>query len=308
MLKFMCTVFCIVLTISGSDLGASDPAGNEPEIMTAAELSAFPNPAADKRISYGSDPLQFVDLRLPKGPGPHPVMILIHGGCWLSQFDITHIGKLASAFARNGIATWSIEYRRVGDANGGWPGTFQDIARASDLLTEVARDYSLDTNRVIAGGHSAGGHLALWLAARSGFPDNTVFSNPDSLPLKGVLALAPAPDLGFLHEKGVCGDVVDKLMGGSPQDVPERYALGSITELVPLRLPQSLVIGFHDEAWGEVGRRYFDAAKSAGDEVDLINAPESGHFEMIDPDSSTWPLVLEAARKLLGLPTGISPQ
>jgi acetyl esterase/lipase len=273
----------------------------QPNIMSAADLAKFPNPAPDARIAYGDLSLQFADLRLPTGPGPHPVMILIHGGCWLSQYDISHIGKLADAFAGNGIATWAVEYRRVGDAGGGWPGTFQDIAHAADHLLNVAQAYSLDTTRVIAAGHSAGGHLALWLAARGQFKDHPAFLSANPVQLKGVLALAPAPDLTLLHETGVCDNVIDKLMGGSPQDFSDRYAIGSATELVPIDLPQLLVIGRYDSNWGEVGRRHFEAAKAANDDIQLIDAAESGHFEMIDPDSSTWPLVLDAAFQLLGM-------
>ena len=114
-----------------------------------------------------------------------------------------------------------------------------------------------------------------------------------------MLALAPAPDLAFLHQEQVCGHVIDGLMGGSPEAFPERYAAGSPVELVPLGVPQLVVIGQHDRAWAPVGRRYLEAAKSEGADVKAIEAPESGHFEMIDPSTSTWPLVRDAARELV---------
>ncbi len=271
-------------------------------IMSPADLAAFPNPVPDERLHYGADPLQFVDLRLPLGPGPHPVMVLIHGGCWLSEFDITHIGKLAAAFTAHGIATWTVEYRRVGDAGGGWPGTFEDIAAAADFLPGVADQYNLDTARVIVVGHSAGGHLALWLAARNRFTAGQPFYGKNPVELKGVLALAPAPDLAWLHKEMVCGHVIDKLMGGSPLQYPERYAVASMMALTPVALPQWLVIGKFDADWAMVGERYFNAATAAGDNVRLIEAKHSGHFEMIDPDSTTWPLVAGAAMELLGIP------
>jgi len=273
-----------------------------PAIMTSDDLAAFTYSTPDARIPYGEEPLQFADLRLPEGPGPYPVMILIHGGCWLAEYDIQHIGKLADAFTHSGIATWTVEYRRVGDEGGGWPGTFQDIARAADKMFTVADTYSLDTSRVIAAGHSAGGHLALWLAASSQFQDNPLFSSAQGVKLMGVLGLAPAADLANLHETGVCENVVDKLMGGSPTGFPDRYALASPIELVPIGVPQLLVVGTYDDNWGPVGRRYFAAAEAANDQVRLIEALQSGHFEMIDPDSSTWPLVLDAALELLGMP------
>jgi acetyl esterase/lipase len=271
-----------------------------PEVMSASALAEFPNPPPTARIPYGDGPLQFADLRVPEGPGPHPLMILIHGGCWLSAYDITHIGKLANAFAQNGVATWAVEYRRVGDEGGGWPGTYEDIALAADSLSDHAEDYSLDLSRVIVAGHSAGGHLALWLAARNQFAEERKFA-PATAPvdIKGVLALAPAADLAYLHEQKICGHVIDKLMGGSPEEYPGRYALASATQLVPLSVPQQLVIGKYDSSWAPVGHRYAEAARAAGDPVIMIDATESGHFEMIDPDSSTWPLVRDAAFDLL---------
>jgi len=262
------------------------------EIMDSSALASFPNPAADHVIYYGEESLQFGELRLPPGPGPHPVTVLIHGGCWLADYDIAHIRKLAAAFTAEGIATWTIEYRRVGDPGGGWPGTFDDVANAADHLMTIAGSYSLDMDRVLVAGHSAGGHLAIWLA-------NRPTQWPAELNPTAVLALAPAADLAWLHGKKVCGNVVDKLMGGSPQQVPQRYQRGSGTERLPLEVPQTIVIGQYDEYWAPVGYRYIESAKRQGSELHVIIATESGHFEMIDPDSTTWPLVLGAARAAL---------
>jgi acetyl esterase/lipase len=294
---FCALLYALMVAIPSSVISAEE--GGE-QIMTAEALAGFPNPAPTARFAYGEGPLQFADLRLPPGPGPHSVMILIHGGCWLSEFDITHMGKLADGFAQAGIATWAVEYRRVGDEGGGWPGTYEDIASAADFLPKIANNHDLDLSRVIVAGHSAGGHLALWLAARNRFDSGTPFA-PEAAPvaLKGVLALAPAADLAYLHEQEVCGSVIDKLMGGSPAEHPGRYALTSATELVPLGLPQSLVIGKFDSNWALVGRRYIVAAKGSGDTVEVLEAEASGHFEMIDPDSTTWPQVRDAAFKLL---------
>ncbi|NKB37434.1 MAG: alpha/beta fold hydrolase [Gammaproteobacteria bacterium] len=274
---------------------------DEIAVMTTDDLPGLGNPAADLRITYGDDEFQFVNLYLPQGDGPHPVMIFIHGGCWLSEFDITYTGKLAKALANDGIAVWNIEYRRVGNTGGGWPGTFNDIATAADLLYKVADKYSLDSSRVIASGHSAGGHLALWLGARHKFKKNSQFAMANPVQLQGILALAAAPDLAMLHEKNVCDGVIDKLMGGSPEAQAERYALGSASELVPLGTSQLLVIGDHDKNWRPVGERYYAAANAAGDDVEIIRAKESGHFEMIDPDSTSWKLVRDAAFKLLNI-------
>ena len=164
------------------------------EIMDSSALASFLNPPADHVISYGEDDLQFGELRLPSGQGPFPVMVLIHGGCWLAQYDIAHIRKLAAAFTSEGIATWTIEYRRVGDPGGGWTGTFDDIDAGADHLATIAGQFNLDLNRVVVAGHSAGGHLAIWLANRP--PQWSVEVEPVA-----VLALAPAADLAYLHKQ-----------------------------------------------------------------------------------------------------------
>lgn len=262
------------------------------EIMDSSALGSFPNPPADHVIAYGEGTLQFGELRLPKGPGPHPVMVLIHGGCWLAEYDLSHIRKLAAAFTAEGIATWTIEYRRVGDPGGGWPGTFDDVANGADHLAELAGQFRLDLDRVLVAGHSAGGHLAIWLGNR---PEQW----PQRVQPLSVLALAPAADLVYLHREKVCADVVDGLMGGTPQQYPQRYQLASGTARLPLPIPQYIVIGAHDESWAPVGHRYVESAVQKGSSPTVIVAPESGHFEMIDPDSSTWPLVLKAARSAL---------
>lgn len=273
---------------------AADPA--PPGIMTAAALADFPQPAADHVIAYGGEPLQFGELRLPEGEGPFPVIVLIHGGCWLSEYDIAHSRKLAAAFPAEGIASWSLEYRRVGDPGGAWPGTFDDIEAGYAALSGLVDEYSLDPERVIVGGHSAGGHLALWIAQRIEELEPAGVIRP-----RGVLGLAPAPDLEFLHEHGTCGNAATRLMGGSPEEYPERYAAGSVAHRIPRSTPQIAVVGRYDETWRPVGVRYARAAAEQGAPIEVIDAPESGHYEMIDPDSTTWPLVLDAAKRLLGL-------
>ncbi|MEJ2127899.1 MAG: alpha/beta hydrolase [Woeseiaceae bacterium] len=267
-----------------------------PDIMSAAALAEFPNPPADHVIAYGDDALQFGELWLPEGDGPFPVIVFMHGGCWMSEYDIAHSRKLTEAFSREGIAVWSLEYRRIGDPGGAWPGTFDDIEAGIAHLSELVEPYSLDPERVIVAGHSAGGHLALWIAQRIEElqPDNAVRT-------RGVLGLAPAPDLEYLSAHGTCGDAATLLMGGSPEEYPERYAYGSVTNRVPQTTPQIVVVGKYDETWRPVGVRYAKAAAEQGAPISVIDAPESGHFEMIDPDSTTWPLVLGAARELLGI-------
>lgn len=287
-------MYRLIIVLLGLVLGSVSGTVSAVDIMDSSALATFPNPPADHIISYGEDDLQYGELRLPDGPGPYPVIVLIHGGCWLAQYDIAHIRKLAAALTKAGIATWTIEYRRVGDPGGGWPGTFDDVANATDHLLMLAGQHDLDLDRVLVAGHSAGGHLAIWLGNR---PQQW----SGKLEPKAVLALAPAADLAYLHQQNVCGGVVDGLMGGSPEQFPERYLLGSGTGRLPLQVPQTIVIGQYDENWAPVGYRYVEAARQLGQSPHLIIATESGHFEMIDPDSTTWPLVLEAARSALGI-------
>ena len=271
------------------------------QVMTAEDLGRLTSPPADARASFGDDPLQFGELRLPEGPGPHPVAIVIHGGCWLDQYDMSSLGTISEALTEEGIAAWVLEYRRVGNAGGGWPGTFEDVADGADYLRELADEFPLDLDRVIAVGHSAGGHLALWLAARPHLAADEPLYDPDPIKVGGVLGLAPAPDLAFLHQQKVCGHVIDGLMGGSPEQYPARYRAGSPGDHVPLGVPQRLVIGRYDDTWAPVGQRYFDVAEKSGDDVRVLDAVDSGHFEMIDPATSTWPLVRDAALELAKL-------
>ena len=256
-------------------------------------------PPPTRRIAYGDGPLQFGNLRLPAGTGPFPVVLFIHGGCWLSAFPIGHVAPLEQALADAGYAVWSVEYRRVGDEGGEWPNPFLDVANGADHLRALAEQYPLDLSRVIAAGHSAGGYFALWLAVRDRLPADSPLWRPDPLPVSAVFALAPAPDLEGLERQGVCGNVIDGLMGGPPADFPERYDAASMMRLPPPTVPQTLLVGALDRSWGPVGRTYFEHARAAGDTLArLVELPESGHFEMIVPGTSTWPRVLAELKAL----------
>lgn len=271
----------------------------EPKLASVADALAVPEPPADVRIFYGQDPLQFVDLRLPPGPGPFPVAVLVHGGCWLAQYDVRHLGAMAKTLTESGIATWTLEFRRVGNPGGGWPGTFQDVSRGTDLLRQVAGDYSLDLKRVVVVGHSAGGHLALWLAARHRLPPESPLYVEDPLPLKGVIGLAPAADLELTYGNQTCGGVSQRLMGGTPEEYPQRYRDGSAAALLPLGLPQILINGDHDPGWLAVARAYQEKARQAGEEVRLIIPANAGHFELVMPTSTAFPKVRATIQELL---------
>jgi acetyl esterase/lipase len=279
-------------------IGAAVPAsGQRP--LPFDSVAALPAPPPDHRIAYGAGTFQFGNLRLPKRPGPHPVVLFIHGGCFLSQYSISHAAALEQAFADSGYAVWSVEYRRVGDEGGGWPGTFEDVERAADHLRTLAEQYSLDLRRVVAVGHSAGADFALWLAARDRVRPESPLRVERPLAIRAVLALAPAPDLGALHAQGVCNNVIDKLMGGSPMTVPERYRDVSPALMIPIGVPQVVIIGGQDRNWGPPGRAYQSAVVAARDTfVRFVDAPDAGHFDVIAPTSTSWGLVMQALREL----------
>jgi acetyl esterase/lipase len=280
-----------------STVTASASLGQQP--LTFGEVASLPARSPTQRIAYGPGPLQFGNLRLPNGSGPHPVVVFVHGGCYLSQYTIAHAAALEQALADSGYAVWSIEYRRVGDDGGGWPGTFQDVGRGADHLRTLAGQYPLDLRRVVAAGHSAGANFALWLATRDRAAADSPLRSGNPLRIAAVLALSPAGDLAALHAQGVCGNVIDKLMGGSPDRVPDRYRAVSPGMLAPIGVPQILIVGGQDRNWGPPGRAYHALAAAAGDTLArLVEAPGSGHFDIIAPTTTTWPLVVQSLRTL----------
>ena len=267
--------------------------------LTVRDILQLPQPPPDHRIAYGDHPLQFGDLRLPQGEGPFPVVVFIHGGCWRSQYTLDHTAGFNAALARKGYASWSLEYRRVGDEGGGWPGTFLDVAAGTDHLRKLADEYPLDLNRVVAAGHSAGGHLALWLAARRNLPRSSLLYAPHPLSLKAVLSLAGVPDLKQAVDLGTCGKTVQLLMGGTPDEVPEHYQQGSPIELLPIGIPLRLIHAAQDSIVPpRYGLDFEKAAHSKGDNVQVIVLEDSGHFEMIAPETRQWVRVLQTLRSL----------
>jgi acetyl esterase/lipase len=268
------------------------------QILTFGDIEKLPSTPADYRIAYGSDQSQFGDLRLPKNKGLHPVVIIIHGGCWYSEYDLNYMASLSSALTRLGAATWNIEYRRIGNGGGGWPGTFEDVARATDFLKVLARSYPLDLNRVIVVGHSAGAQLALWLAARSRLPQDSTLYSSNPLSLQGVISLAGITDMRRYRPN--CGNAVGKLLGGSPEEVPDRYQQTSPVELLPLQVRQYLIHGSLDEIVPfSFSQDYKAAAQNKGENIQLAFIKDAGHFELISPQSAAWPTVKAAVRSLL---------
>ena len=204
-----------------------------------------------------------------------------------------------------GVVTWNIEYRPVGVEGGGWPGTFLDVARGVDKLRDVAREYDLGMQRVISVGHSAGGHLALWAAGRPRVPESSELYIADPLPIGGVVSLAGIPELRRFRqlEPPTCGEgVVDRLMGGGPREVPDRYLAGSPFQMLPLNVAQRHITGRNDDIvpFRQVSPYNYES-QSAGDDSVLTVVPNAGHYEVVWPGTEAWARVEEAIRELLGI-------
>ncbi len=270
--------------------------------MSPEDVDKLPASEPTVVASYGSDPLQIGELRVPKGKGPFPVAIVVHGGCWTKGFATRrNTAAIASALADKGIATWNIEYRQLGDAGAGWPGTFRDWAAGTDHLRSLAKPHRLDLKRVVAVGHSAGAHAALWIAARHRLPRSSEIRGGNPLPIKAAVAIDGPGDLapfrGFDAE--ICGKpVIDPLLGGTPDAHPARYSQATPKRLLPLGRPQYLVATA--VLTPAAAEDYRKAAAAGGDKVEVIAPKDADHFNIIAPGEPQWAeveaLILRAFR------------
>ena len=273
--------------------------------ITFSQLLARPRAAADQRITYGPDALQFGELWLPRGGGRHPVIVLIHGGCWRSDLPGTELMDYMAADLRDrGFAVWNLEYRRIGHPGGGYPGTFQDIAAGLDHLRVIAPQHRLDLRRVAVSGHSAGGHLALWAAGRDRLPADSPLRVADPLPIRGVVSLAGIADLDAYRRTGpdACGgpSTIDGLVGVQQPGGRDVFADTSPPALLPLGDRQLVISGALDPIVPpRFGEDYAAAAAARGDPARSVVLEGAGHFELIDPTSAAWPRVVRAFADLL---------
>lgn len=244
---------------------------------------------------YGSHPSQFGELVLPApaAEGPFPVAVVLHGGFWRAAYGRQLMRGLCVDLAARGWAAWNLEYRRLGwvprRAGGGWPATFLDVAAGIDRLGSLIEEGEpLDLRRVVAVGHSAGGHLALWAAARRTLPPGVPGADPHVVVTHAV-AQAGVSDLVAAARLGLSSGVARRLLGGSPRRWPDRYGLASPAARLPLGIPQLLVHGTRDAIVpAQMSRDYRRAATVAGDPVELAELEGVGHFEHIDPESAAW--------------------
>ena len=266
-------------------------------LLTPEDYQRFPTVKPDQRYAYGSHPQQFGELTLPRMAPPHPVIVLIHGGGYREMYDIRPISGVAKALADVGFAVWSIEYRRHGNG-GGFPNMFLDVAAAADYLRQIAARHELDLERTISMGHSAGGHLALWLAGRHNIERASPLFSQTPLPIRAVLALAPLADIKRFILEGTGSDALLHVMGGDPAAVPSHFRNGSPTELLPLGIPQSLIVGAEDADMLDNARGYVEAATALGDNAELIVLPQAGHFEVVALETTAWIDVQSAALRM----------
>jgi acetyl esterase/lipase len=231
-------------------------------------LSDPPPSPARARLAYGSEPLQFGDLRAPPAGGAHPLAIVVHGGFWKANFNLIHTGHLCNALCERGFVTWNVEYRRVGDPGGGWPGSFEDVLAAVRFARRLA---NADSGRIVLVGHSAGGHLALLVAARERLP---------------VVAVAAVSDLvGWQTESS------EAFLG----EAERAEASYSPLQALPIGVRQVLVHGTNDDVVPyRLSERYVAQARATGDDATLVRLDDTGHFEPIDPLAPQCRQVLEA--------------
>lgn len=262
--------------------------------ITFSDLLARPRATPTKIITYGPAPHQFAELWLPKGPGPHRTLVMIHGGCWRADLPGTELmAYLSEDLRQHGFAVWSIDYRRIGEDGGGYPGTFLDTAAALEKLQAIAAAEKLDLRKVVAIGHSAGGHLVTWSAARPRLPKASPLKKANPLPVAGVVSLAGINDLKSYRETGpsACGGppTIDALTGASLRKNMDLFADTSPAALLPVGVRQIVISGALDKIVPPAfGKSYAAAAAARGDGVKEITVEGAGHFELIDPTSDAW--------------------
>ena len=298
---------------SVSEPPASPPVA-QPELMNWPALLERPRPEPDSTLPYGDDQMQKVDLWLPAGAGPHPVVLMVHGGCWQTEIaDRRIMNWIADDLRKRGIADWNIDYRGVDRAGGGYPGTFADAAAAADSLRKHSGRYKLDLSPLVAVGHSAGGHLALWLAARRAvnrrpssplIPRGSPIRAADPLPIDTVVSLGGLPDLELAATPpgSGCGtEVIEKLVGPPTLSSRNVYADTSIPRLAPLGVRQVLINGLQDRIIPTAyAGDYAAKMRGAGDRVKVRMIDRTGHVELIAPETAAWAATVEEIEAALG--------
>ncbi|WP_294339738.1 alpha/beta hydrolase [uncultured Sphingomonas sp.] len=261
------------------------------DLLTWPDLAKRPKPEPDATVAYGANSMQKVDVWLPKGAKPpYKTVLMVHGGCWQTSIaDRSLMNWIADDLRRDGYAVWNIDYRGVDRSGGGYPGTFTDAAIAADRLAVDAKRFGLDTRRIVAVGHSAGGHLALWLAGRPKLPTDSPLKMGKPQKIDTVVSLGGLPDLAATAaspDNGCGTEVVGKLVGTGRADP---YRDTSVPRLFPLGVRQELVNGREDKIIPyRMATDYVAAARAKGDRVELHTVPATGHVELVAPETAAW--------------------
>ncbi len=258
------------------------------------DILSQPPPPYDLRLAYGSDPNQFIDLRFPPQHDktrPTPLLMNIHGGFWRAKYSLDHAGHLCAALTASGLATANVEYRRVGNQGGAWPGTFEDIRSAYQFLVQNAQRHNFTAKKFVVMGHSAGGQLALCLAAHE--PAAT-----------SVISLAGVVDLQRAYQLHLSHDAVVEFLRGTPSEVPDHYREADPMRLSLPKTRQWLIQGSADDVIPPAFSREYVTAKQKRHGTDkedahLLEIRGADHYDLIDPRSKAWEQVEQIVRELL---------
>lgn len=286
------------VALAACSMSTPPPNAAPAALMTWPDLLERPRPEESAAIAYGADSMQVGGLFLPDGPGPHPTVLMVHGGCWQTEIaDRRIMNWIADDLRTRGIAVWNIDYRGVDREGGGYPGTFLDAAAAADALRTHAARYNLDIEPLVAIGHSAGGHLALWLAGRHRLPAGSPLRTGDPLPIHTVVSLGGLPDLEEAARPpgSGCGtDVIGRLTGGN-------FADTSVPRLGPIGAKQVLINGLQDRIIPtDYAEGYAAPMRAKGDEVKVRLIDATGHVELIAPETAAWAVAVEEIEHALG--------
>jgi acetyl esterase/lipase len=275
------------------------------EPRTLQQYLAQSGPPPTARIAYGPAPSQYVELFIPPGRGPFPIVVLIHGGCWTSSLGgIVEMRDLAGALATKGAAVVNVEYRRVDEAGGGYPGMYQDANAALDVIARQATPHRLDTGRIVAVGHSAGGHLVQWIAGRARIPASSPIHAPHALQIREIIGLGSLADLrrDAAHIKQVCDVDAAQLTGAPHPGRPDPFSDTSPAELLPNGSHTVLINGELDwQSPPALATAFAARARQAGDRVETVVLPGASHFDEVSTASPAWRTVLPIILAPLGI-------
>lgn len=299
-LRLRVTAIGLLAAVVGAAYGAHMPS-------TLADYLKFSGPNPDEKLPYGASPYQFVEVFQPPGPGPFPAVVLIHGGCFKNEYQgMPQMRGFAAALRSQAIAVWSIEYRGLDEPGGGYPGTFQDVNAALDMLALQAEGLHLDIKRVVAVGHSAGAYLALWIAGRALVPASSPLHHTESIRVRNVVALGGLGDLrpDAEHLEDYCGYSISQITGVPSAERRDVYADTTPIELSPNGSHTVFINGELDNfASPQDARNYADRVRKRGDPAETVVLPGASHFDEVSTVSPSWPVVLAAIKKAAGVAT-----